>query len=351
MFDRDILIYGTGGCASNALKLNDVRERTVAVLTGELSAHGGVLSGVPICYDDRLNEMTEPFDLIIASQYFETILARLKAAGKLENTHLKGIYVPNLLERPVPYPSDPPAVIAEEEWAWLETALEEESRELLSHIRRERSKPTYPSEELSFCLYEEGRFHAGSEDYWHSVAGVRSRETTVVIEAGAYIGDTVELIAGNVGGRIHKYYAMEPVAENFDQLKKLSFEMIDQFIPLQAALGEKPSTVYFSVNYDKMDSGSVAQQDEHTVPVQCVSLDSMALTEDADYFVKMDIEGSELAALKGGVRFIREKRPNLAICLYHKERDLFEIPRFLKSIVPDYRLYLAGGSHTILIAQ
>ena len=353
MFDCDIVIYGTGGCASNALKVTAIREKSIAVLTGEANVCGGGLNGVPIYHDSYLNELHNPFDLIIASQYFETILNRLKTAGKLENKNLQNIYVPNLLERPVPYPSDPPATITEEEWEWLETALEDErSRDLLAHIRHERSKPTYPSEELSFCPYEDGRFHAGSEDYWDSVAGARNREAAVVIEAGAYIGDTVELIAGNVGGRIQKYYALEPVAENFDQLMSLSFTMIHKFIPLQAALGEVPGTVYFSVNYEKMDSGSVAQQgNEQTVPVQSVSLDSLNLTDDADYFVKMDIEGSELAALKGGVHFIREKRPNLAICLYHKERDLIEIPRFLKSIIPDYRLYLAGGSHTILIAQ
>ena len=41
----------------------------------------------------------------------------------------------------------------------------------------------------------------------------------------------------------------------------------------------------------------------------------------------MDIEGSELNALKGA----KEKKDlsKLAVSLYHKERDLFEIPLYL----------------------
>ena len=57
-------------------------------------------------------------------------------------------------------------------------------------------------------------------------------------------------------------------------------------------------------------------------------------------FLKMDIEGSELAALRGAERIIREQRPKLAICVYHKPEDLWEIPSLLLSYHPDYKLYL-----------
>ena len=57
-------------------------------------------------------------------------------------------------------------------------------------------------------------------------------------------------------------------------------------------------------------------------------------------FLKMDIEGSELAALRGAERIIREQRPKLAICVYHKPEDLREIPSLLLSYHPDYKLYL-----------
>jgi hypothetical protein len=54
----------------------------------------------------------------------------------------------------------------------------------------------------------------------------------------------------------------------------------------------------------------------------------------------MDIEGAELSALRGAENIIKTHRPKCAICVYHKFDDMWEIPDFLWSIVPDYKLYL-----------
>lgn len=77
----------------------------------------------------------------------------------------------------------------------------------------------------------------------------------------------------------------------------------------------------------------------------------MDIEPETDIFIKMDIEGSELEALKGAEKLIRERKPSLAICVYQKENDVIEIPFYLKSLVPEYKLYLSGRSHTTCIAQ
>ena len=64
------------------------------------------------------------------------------------------------------------------------------------------------------------------------------------------------------------------------------------------------------------------------------------LQGEAVSFIKMDIEGAERAALRGAEQLIRRCRPDLAICVYHSISDLFEIPLYIHSIVPEYRLYL-----------
>lgn len=71
-------------------------------------------------------------------------------------------------------------------------------------------------------------------------------------------------------------------------------------------------------------------------------------------FIKMDIEGSEAEALRGAEKTIRRDKPRLAISLYHKPQDYFEIPFLIKEMVPEYKLYIRhhkpGKNDTVLYA-
>ena len=62
-------------------------------------------------------------------------------------------------------------------------------------------------------------------------------------------------------------------------------------------------------------------------------------------FIKMDIEGSELMALKGAQQIILRNRPLLAICIYHSDEDMLAIPEWMCLNLNDYKYYCRHHSY------
>lgn len=63
-------------------------------------------------------------------------------------------------------------------------------------------------------------------------------------------------------------------------------------------------------------------------------------------FIKLDIEGAELGALKGATYVIQTWAPKLAICLYHNDdEDAWRIADYINEIMPQYSFWL--GHHCL----
>ena len=73
--------------------------------------------------------------------------------------------------------------------------------------------------------------------------------------------------------------------------------------------------------------------------VDVVSIDEF-IEENKCNFIKMDIEGAELPALKGAINVIKRERPILAICIYHSLNDYWQIPRYLMGELENYKFYV-----------
>ena len=137
-----------------------------------------------------------------------------------------------------------------------------------------------------------------------------------------------------------------------------------QFAITKAALQECPQAEMFPYGlYDENttlrfdpregDEGAAKVSAAGSIEVDVRRLDDVLAGRKVT-FIKMDIEGSELAALRGAERIIREQRPKLAICVYHKAEDMWEIPGLILQYRPDYKLYLrhysSSDTETVLYA-
>ncbi|MCM1157857.1 MAG: FkbM family methyltransferase [Bacteroidales bacterium] len=172
-------------------------------------------------------------------------------------------------------------------------------------------------------------------------------DSEVFVDAGAYIGDTIEEFIQHTRGQFRKIYAFEPDEINYQTLVT-RYGGNNRIRCIQAGLYSDNTTLNFE---ESGTDGSKFIQRGGKV-VECMSIDKFI--DDEVSFIKMDIEGSELEALKGAEHTICKYHPKLAICIYHNDDDLWTIPLYIHKIVPRYKLYIRhhslGFSDTVLYA-
>lgn len=175
----------------------------------------------------------------------------------------------------------------------------------------------------------------------------------VFVDCGAYIGDTAEQVIRR-NPAFSRIVAIEADPRNFDRLTQwigtLKPSIASRISAFNVAVGAKRGKLQFRASGD--EGARIANDGD--VAVECVPIDDLVskagptfikmdddlLCEAGPTFIKMDIEGAEIEALEGAQRSIREHRPILSICVYHRQNDLWRIPLLINSFVEDYRLFL-----------
>lgn len=160
------------------------------------------------------------------------------------------------------------------------------------------------------------------------------------IDCGAYTGDTIKELTQQTLN-INYTISFEPDCNNLlklqEQLSILNTENNPgDFLVYPAGVYSKNAILKFSNN--GIDS-SASLDNSSTLEVPVVSLDTIILNSSPN-FIKMDIEGAEKEAILGASNTIKKYKPNLAICLYHKPEDLWELPLLINEIEPSYDMYI-----------
>ncbi len=153
----------------------------------------------------------------------------------------------------------------------------------------------------------------------------------VIVDLGAYNGDTVQEFIEATGGKVKKIFAIEPDRKNFAKLEKntshLSF--VDR---INAAAYSEDTTLFFKKAAGRQSKISDQGEEIRAIKVDTVIAEPITM-------LKMDIEGSELHAIEGAKETITKQKPKLYICAYHKNEDMFTLPLKIKAIRLDYKFY------------
>lgn len=158
----------------------------------------------------------------------------------------------------------------------------------------------------------------------------RERRCTFV-DGGAYDGDTIVKAVGAFP--LARAFAFEPDLTNFSRLAENLAMAGVPVIGYPCGLSDATEWLEFAGGQGE---GCTISRDGNT-RIQCIRLDECLIGERVD-FIKLDVEGHELAALAGASGIIARDQPVLAIAAYHRWDDLWRIPEVIRSLVPTYRI-------------
>ena len=171
----------------------------------------------------------------------------------------------------------------------------------------------------------------------------------VYIDGGAFdIGTCTDFIDW-YGADYKQIVAFEPSRYSVNACRqRIRDYHIERIELIPKGLYSEDTTLRFT---HKAAGSSVSNDGSDAIEV--TSIDH-ALNGERATFIKLDVEGCELEALKGAQKTIRTYRPKLAVCIYHKPEDIYELPLYILSLVPEYKLYIRHYSNveseTILYA-
>lgn len=171
---------------------------------------------------------------------------------------------------------------------------------------------------------------------------VRPEEGDFVVDGGACFGDTAVVFSNAVGPE-GLVYSFDPVAEHIDILQ---FNIAQFFHPNVMAMPYGISDHHVDAPLMVLNKYNPGFRVESAaLPLR--SLDELVASGEIAKvdFIKLDVEGAELGALKGAMDTIWRFKPKLAVSLYHNPDDLFDLVLFIRNKFPFYRLHI--GQYTI----
>ncbi len=161
----------------------------------------------------------------------------------------------------------------------------------------------------------------------------------VFVDCGAYDGDSVRAFLAHQDGRFDHIYAFEPDARNCERLRSYVASLgaeAERIDVLNAATGQR----HEKLRFDSAGNMSSSFSSSGSVEVDVLPIDEVVQANGAPVYLKFDVEGAEWEALKGCRRLLERARPFMAISVYHRPDDLWQLPLYIESLGLGYYSFL-----------
>lgn len=164
----------------------------------------------------------------------------------------------------------------------------------------------------------------------------------VFVDIGALDGNTTKKFINWCSGDFHHAYVFEPNPHMKETLQKITSPKIS--LISKALSNESGEAVFYCEKEGREGSSHVIEvtkgkMDVEQTVVPVVTLDE-ELADKKVTFLKLDVEGFEENVLLGAEKIIRNNKPKIAVCIYHRTEDMWRIPSLLMEFRSDYKFYV-----------
>ncbi len=156
----------------------------------------------------------------------------------------------------------------------------------------------------------------------------------IFIDGGACDGDSTLVFLKYCPRKVLAFEISPGIAEKFRQNMRKNNIPESLVCLILKGLGEKKNKKLF---FDSAD-GETTLSEEGNAETEIIPLDSCKEIDSPVGWIKIDLEGYGLPAVKGMVETIKRDRPVLTLAVYHCADELFGIKKLLESWDLNYKI-------------
>jgi FkbM family methyltransferase len=155
-----------------------------------------------------------------------------------------------------------------------------------------------------------------------------------LIDCGANYGYWSVLVSSRPFGS-HKVIAIEPSAQNFSKLANNASVNGDRFDVMKCAIGAARGTAHLTgTKHEAFSIAGGTNGGGEQVPVIALDdlIDEGTVAEDGKYLIKLDVEGVEIEAIRGGRRLLQGD--SVILCEEHGNDRQHTVSRYILEQTP-----------------
>lgn len=217
---------------------------------------------------------------------------------------------------------------------------------LYNHLCDYRSKKTLYSILSNWYKYDFTTTNEAREylyDDYFDLDIVKCDENEVIVDLGAYTGDTVISYLKNYGMNCYKkIYCYEITPSTFEVLKE-NLKFVNNIEFRNKGISNEKGIMAINDNSESASANTLVNKENGDIVVTTIDQD----IDEPVTLIKADIEGFEQKAIEGCKNHILNDHPKLLISVYHNNEDLWKIAKMIYNIHNDYKFYLRFNSSPI----